>query len=67
VSNGSVIAPERNRAFSLRTRLEVIDNQRRLFLVVDVETRAFATHFDFDLGPHARHQVDVRFVYLLYV
>jgi len=58
-----VIAPEGNGASSLRTRLEVIDNQRRLFLVVDVEARAFATHFDFDLGPHSRHQVDVRFVF----
>src|SRR5713226_3199174 len=47
---------------ALRPRLEVIDDQRRLLLAVDVETCTFATHVDLDLRPHARHEVDVRFV-----
>jgi hypothetical protein len=64
VRDGSSIDPQRHTSSSLRTRLQVIDNQCRLFLVVDVETRAFPTHVDLDLGPDGRQQVDVRFILL---
>ena len=57
--DGSSIDPQRHTSSSLRTRLQVIDDQCRLFLVVDVETRAFPTHVDLDLGPDGRQQVDV--------
>src|SRR5258708_1752466 len=56
------IEPQCDRTFSLRTGLEVIDDQRRLFLTVDVETRTVATHLDLDPGPDSRQEVDVRFI-----
>ena len=64
VRDGSSIDPQRHTSSSLRTRLQVIDDQCRLFLVVDVETRAFPTHVDLDLGPDGRQQADVRFILL---
>src|SRR5260370_36269919 len=46
----------------VRARFDVLDNQRRLFIVVDVEARLFTAHLDFDLRPCSWHKVDVRFV-----
>jgi hypothetical protein len=62
VRDGSSIDPERDTAASLRTSLQIIDDECRLFVAMDVETRAFATHVDLDLGPDARQEVDVRFI-----
>src|SRR5438046_2726312 len=47
---------------SVCSRFDVFDNQRRLFIVVDVEARLFTAHLDFDLRPCSWHKVDVRFV-----
>src|SRR5215470_8435063 len=44
------------------SRFDVFDNQRRLFMVVDVETRLFTADLDFDLSPCSRNNVDVCFV-----
>ena len=62
--HGSAIEPERDRAPSLRTSLDVIDDERRLFLIVNVEAGMVATDVDLDLRPHVRHEVDVRLVML---
>src|SRR6478609_7772460 len=60
--HSSAIEPERDRAPSLRTSLDVIDDERRLFLIVNVEAGMVATDVDLDLRPHVRHEVDVRLV-----
>jgi hypothetical protein len=41
VSDGARFEPQRDAAMSACTRFDVFDNQRRLFVVVDVETRLF--------------------------
>ena len=60
--DGADVDPERDPSLALRPRLEVIDDQHRLLLAVDVETCPFATNFNLDLRPHARDEVYVRFV-----
>jgi len=40
----AVVDPERNRSRTLHSGLEVVDDERRRFLTVDVETCAFATN-----------------------
>src|SRR5213594_4408959 len=62
VSDRAGFEPQRNAAMSVCSRFEVFDNQRRLFVVVDVEARLFTAHLDLDLRPRSRHKVDVRFV-----
>src|SRR5229473_5687312 len=46
----------------VRARFDVLDYQRRLFIIVDVKARLFTAHLDFDLRPCSWHKVDVRFV-----
>src|SRR6266851_4197700 len=58
----AVVDPERNRSRSLHSGLEVVDDERRLFLTVDVEACAVATHVNPDRRPHVRQKVDIRFV-----
>ncbi len=48
--------------FALGAGLDVVDDQRGLWLVVDVEARVVAVDVDLELGPHAGLQVDVGFV-----
>jgi hypothetical protein len=62
VRDSSAIEEERDGTSSLRTRLEVIDDQRRLFLTVNVKTCTLAADVNLDLGPRVRHEVYVRFV-----
>jgi hypothetical protein len=62
VSDGAWFEPQRDAAMSVCSRFDVFDNQRRLFIVVDVEARLFTAHLDFDLRPCSWHKVDVRFV-----
>jgi len=62
VSDGPWFEPQRDAAMPVRALFDVFDNQRRLFVVVDVETRLCTAHLDFDLHPCPRHKVDVRFV-----
>src|SRR5260370_12558953 len=62
VSDCAWFEPQRDAAMSAGPRFDVFDNQRRLFIIVDVEARLFAAHLDFDLRPCSRHKVDVRFV-----
>ena len=62
--DGAAFDPQRPAPRPCCSRFQVIDNQCRLFLVVDVETRAFPAHLDLDLRPDGRQQVDVRFILL---
>src|SRR6266850_3890182 len=62
VSDCAWFEPQRDAAMSVCSRFDVFDNQRRLFIVVDVEARLFTAHLDFDLRPCFWHKVDVRFV-----
>jgi hypothetical protein len=58
----AVVDPERNLSAALHPGLEVVDDERGLFLTVDVETCAVATHLNPDRRPHVRQKVDIRFV-----
>jgi hypothetical protein len=61
VSDRAWFEPQGDAAVSLRARFEARDDQRRLFIVVNVEAGVFTAHFDLDLRPRTRHEVDVRF------
>ena len=58
----AVVDPERNLSRTLHSGLEVVDNERGLFLTVDVQACAVATHLNPDRRPHVRQKVDIRFV-----
>lgn len=60
--NGANVHEERDSPCASPTRLEVIDNQRRLFLVVYVQAGAVATHVNPDPRPRAWHEVHVGLV-----
>lgn len=53
---------QRDAACGCRARLQVVHDQGGLRLVVYEHTRQRAEHFDPDLRPGGRHQVDVGFV-----
>lgn len=54
VSAGAQIDPERHGAPSIGPRLEAVDDERRLRMIVHVETALATSHFDSDLGPLVR-------------
>src|SRR5213596_1074395 len=63
VSDRSRPDPQRDSALSVRTRLHIVDDERGLLLVVDVEARPFAAHLDPDFRPPIRLEIDVRLVF----
>src|SRR5213078_3617329 len=63
VSDRSCSDPQRDGALSVRTRLHVVDDERGLSLVVDVEARPFAAHLDPDFRPPICLEIDVRLVF----
>src|SRR5688572_42117 len=62
MSDGSWSDPQRDRPLSVRPRLDVIDDQRRLLVPVHVETGTIATDFDLHPGPYSGHEVHIRFI-----
>ena len=61
---GADVEPQRDRALAVRARLQVVDDERRLRLVVNVEFGEGPADFDLDLRQLARDEVDVRLVLL---
>src|SRR5207249_8015924 len=60
VSDRSRPDPQRDSALSVRTRLHVVDDERGLWLIGDVEARPFAAHLDSDFRPPFCLMIDVR-------
>lgn len=58
------VYPQCHRTFGVRAGFQVIDDERRLWLVVDVEPRLCAAHLDLDLGPFVGDRIAVRLVLL---
>jgi hypothetical protein len=51
VSDCAPFEPQGDSAVPVRARFDVVDDQRRLVVVVDVEARVFTAYFDLDLRP----------------
>src|SRR5438552_5728749 len=60
--DGPRVQPKGDRTLAARPGLDVVDDQRGLWVAVDVEARPLATHLDPHLRPFAGHEIDIRLV-----
>jgi hypothetical protein len=58
VSHGSWFKPQCHAAARVCTRFDVVDDQSRLFVAVNIEPCPFAVHLDPDLRPLSGDEID---------
>src|SRR5260370_6342667 len=62
VRDGLRTEPQSHGPFCVCAGLDIVDDQRRLWVLVDVESRPIAMHLDPDFCPLSRDEIDIGLV-----